>query len=89
MLVYRNITTLTHDTTEMGSADNLNLDCLELICAYLAGNDLVAASLVSRSFLAAVLPRLYRTIAFHLGNGKRYPNASRSRTPAVSRALTV
>lgn len=55
----------------MGTADNLNLDCLELICAHLSGNDLVSVSLVSRSFLAAVLPQLYRTLTFHLGNAKR------------------
>ncbi|KAI0342514.1 hypothetical protein BDW22DRAFT_1357892 [Trametopsis cervina] len=57
----------------MVSADNLNFDCLELIFAHLSGNDLVSVLQVSRSFLAAVLPQLYRTLFFHLGNGKRYP----------------
>ncbi|KAI8989173.1 hypothetical protein BD414DRAFT_536472 [Trametes punicea] len=58
----------------MVSADNLNLDCLELIFAYLAGNDLVSVSLVSRSFLAAAIPRLYRTLTFGLNQAKRYPS---------------
>ncbi|KAH9927980.1 uncharacterized protein BXZ73DRAFT_48619 [Epithele typhae] len=58
----------------MVSADNLNFDCLELIFAYLAGNDLVAVSLVSRSFLSAVTPRLYRTLTFGLRQAKRYPS---------------
>lgn len=60
----------------MVSADNLNFDCLELIFAHLSGNDLVSVLQVSRSFLAAVLPQLYRTLFFHLGNGKRYPKVS-------------
>ncbi|TBU25413.1 hypothetical protein BD311DRAFT_669671 [Dichomitus squalens] len=58
----------------MVSADNINLDCLELIFAYLSGNDLVSVSLVSRSFLAAVIPRLYRTLSFGLNQAKRYPS---------------
>ena len=58
----------------MVSADNLNLDCLELIFAYLSGNDLVHVSLVSRSFLAAVIPRLYRTLTFGLQQAKKYPS---------------
>ena len=58
----------------MVSADNINLDCLELIFAYLSGNDLVSVSLVSRSFLAAVIPRLYRTLSFGLHQAKRYPS---------------
>ncbi|KAI0922795.1 hypothetical protein AcW1_002643 [Taiwanofungus camphoratus] len=57
----------------MVSADNLNLDCLELIFAYLHGNDLVSVSLVSRSFLAGVIPRLYRALFFKLNQAKRYP----------------
>lgn len=60
----------------MGSADNLNFDCLELIVGHLSANDLTAASLVSRSFLAATIPKLYHTLTFHLGNGKRFPNVS-------------
>ncbi len=64
----------------MGSADNLNLDCLEFIFAYLSGQDLFSVSLVSRSFLAGVVPRLYRALVCHLGNAKRYPSVSSSRT---------
>ena len=58
----------------MVSADNMNLDCLELIFAYLSGNDLVSVSLVSRSFLVAAIPRLYRTLTFTLKQAKRYPS---------------
>lgn len=58
---------------KMVSADNLNLDCLELIFAYLYGNDLVSVSLVSRSFLAGVISRLYRNLIFKLNQAKRYP----------------
>ena len=57
----------------MVSADNLNFDCLEIIFTYLSGNDLVSVSLVSRSFLAAAIPRIYRTLAFGLNQAKRYP----------------
>ncbi|KAI0089386.1 hypothetical protein BDY19DRAFT_942170 [Irpex rosettiformis] len=57
----------------MVSADNLNFDCLELIVSYLAGPDLYSVTHVSRSFLTAALPLLYRTLSFNLGNGKRYP----------------
>ncbi|EMD36881.1 hypothetical protein CERSUDRAFT_95154 [Gelatoporia subvermispora B] len=57
----------------MVTADSLNLDCLELIFAYLHGNDLVSIALVSRSFLAGVIPRLYRTLVFKLHHGKRFP----------------
>lgn len=57
----------------MVSADNLNLDCLELIFQFLSGNDLASVALVSKSFLAGVVPRLYRSLFFHTGNAKRYP----------------
>lgn len=60
----------------MVSADNLNLDCLELVFAHLSGNDLFSVSLVSKSFLAGIVPFLYRTLAYHLGNAKRYPAVS-------------
>jgi hypothetical protein len=63
----------------MVSADNLNLDCLELVFAYLSGSDLFSVSLVSKSFLAGVIPRLYRTLVYHLGNAKRFPAVSPSR----------
>ncbi|KZT26178.1 hypothetical protein NEOLEDRAFT_1113568 [Neolentinus lepideus HHB14362 ss-1] len=57
----------------MVSADNLNLDVLELIFAYLSGNDLVSVALVSRSFFAGVIPRLYHTLGFRLSQSKKYP----------------
>lgn len=60
----------------MVSADNLNLDCLELIFQFLSGNDLASVALVSKSFLAGVVPRLYRSLVFHTGNAKRYPTVS-------------
>ncbi|KAJ7675528.1 hypothetical protein B0H17DRAFT_987778 [Mycena rosella] len=57
----------------MVSADNVNLDVLEHIFTYLAGNDLPSVALVSRSFFAGVIPRLYRTLLFRLSHAKRYP----------------
>lgn len=59
---------------DMVSADNLNLDVLELIFLHLSGNDLPAVALVSRSFFAGVIPRLYRTIPFRIHQAKRYAN---------------
>lgn len=56
----------------MVSADNLNLDVLELIFAHLSGNDLSSVALVSRSFLAGVIPRLYNTLSYRLRQGKGY-----------------
>lgn len=56
----------------MVSADNLNLDVLELIFAFLSGNDLPSVASVSRSFLAGVIPRLYRRIFFLLKQAKGY-----------------
>jgi hypothetical protein len=57
----------------MVSADNLNLDVLEEIFAYIPrGADLPAIALVSRSFLEAVVPRMYEKIVFHLGLAKAY-----------------
>lgn len=56
----------------MVSADNLNLDVLELIFAFISGNDLPSVASVSRSFLAGVTPRLYRTISYRLRQGKGY-----------------
>lgn len=56
----------------MVSADNLNLDVLELIFAYLDSiDDMAAVALVSRAFLAAVIPRLYRRLFFGLHQSKR------------------
>ncbi|KAF9460379.1 hypothetical protein BDZ94DRAFT_1223135 [Collybia nuda] len=57
----------------MVSADSLNLDVLEVIFTYLFGRDLPAVALVSRAFLAGVIPRLYRTLAFRIHHAKRYP----------------
>lgn len=58
----------------MVSADNLNLDVLELVFAHLAsGNDLTSVALVSRSFFAGVIPKLYERITFRLREAKRYP----------------
>lgn len=59
----------------MVSADNLNLDVLELIFANLgdSGKDLASVALVSRSFFAAVIPRLYCSLVFGLSQSKRYP----------------
>ncbi|KAJ6587376.1 hypothetical protein B0H10DRAFT_2093934 [Mycena sp. CBHHK59/15] len=57
----------------MVSADNVNLDVLELIFAHLSGNDLASIALVSRSFFAGVIPRLYCTLLFRLAHAKRYP----------------
>lgn len=62
----------------MVSADNLNLDVLEEIFAYIPrGPDLPAIALVSRSFLEAVVPRLYAKISFHLRQAKNFPDVSR------------
>ncbi|XP_006462952.1 hypothetical protein AGABI2DRAFT_119783 [Agaricus bisporus var. bisporus H97] len=59
----------------MVSADNLNLDVLEEIFAYIPrGPDLPAIALVSRSFLEAVVPRLYAKISFHLRQAKNFPD---------------
>ncbi|CAK5266867.1 unnamed protein product [Mycena citricolor] len=57
----------------MTSADNINLDVLELIFAYLSGNDLVSVALVSHSFFSGVIPQLYSTLLFRLAHAKRYP----------------
>lgn len=58
----------------MVTADNLNLDVLELIFTWLNGSDLHSVALVSRSFFAGVLSRLYLSLVFRLNNAKRYPN---------------
>ncbi|KIY47500.1 hypothetical protein FISHEDRAFT_45143 [Fistulina hepatica ATCC 64428] len=65
----------------MVSADNLNYDVLEVIFAFLSGNDLPSVALVSRSFLAGIIPRLYSKIAFRESHAKRYP---RVMTPFAS-----
>ncbi|KAF8964949.1 hypothetical protein BDZ97DRAFT_2001799 [Flammula alnicola] len=62
----------------MVSADNLNLDVLELIFGFLSGNDLPSVALVSRSFLAGVIPRLYNTISYRLRQAKGYSQETMS-----------
>ncbi|KXN88418.1 hypothetical protein AN958_07324 [Leucoagaricus sp. SymC.cos] len=58
----------------MVSADNLNLDVLEEIFSYLPhGPGLASIALVSRSFLEAVVPRLYSSICFRIRQAKCYP----------------
>jgi hypothetical protein len=70
----------------MVSAQNLNLDVLELVFAHLAsGNDLASVALVSRSFLAGVIPRLYETLIFQLSQAKRYPSVSSRHLSAKTR----
>lgn len=62
----------------MVSADNLNLDVLELIFAHLSSiDDLASVALVSRSFLAAVIPKLYRKLSYGLHQSKRESVSSR------------
>ncbi|KAF9484083.1 hypothetical protein BDN70DRAFT_903847 [Pholiota conissans] len=56
----------------MVSADNLNLDVLELIFCFLSGNDLPSVALVSKSFLTGVIPRLYSTISYRTRQAKGY-----------------
>jgi hypothetical protein len=73
----------------MVSADNLNLDVLELIFEYLFGNDLPSVALVSRSFLSGVIPRLYCEVTYRLSHSKRYPKVSRMPVcPFVTPILT-
>ncbi|KAF9030340.1 hypothetical protein BDZ89DRAFT_1064760 [Hymenopellis radicata] len=57
----------------MVSADNLNIDVLELIFSFLSGNDLHSVALVSHSFYDGVLPRLYRTLRYTMRHGKKFP----------------
>ncbi|KAK7056338.1 hypothetical protein VNI00_002891 [Paramarasmius palmivorus] len=57
----------------MVSADNLNLDVLELIFWYLPQKDLPSVALVSRSFFVGALPRLYSNIVYGLRQAKKYP----------------
>ena len=56
----------------MVSAENLNLDVLELIFAHLSGHDLTSVSLVSRTFFAGAIPTLYRNIVYRLREAKAY-----------------
>ncbi|KAF9224869.1 hypothetical protein BS17DRAFT_779199 [Gyrodon lividus] len=51
---------------------NVNLDVLELIFAHLEGSDLVSSSLVSRSFLAGVIPSLYSRIEYTSKHAKLF-----------------
>ncbi|KDR77062.1 hypothetical protein GALMADRAFT_225197 [Galerina marginata CBS 339.88] len=56
----------------MTGTNNLNIDVLEIIFCFLSGNDLPSVALVSRSFLAAVIPRLYSTISYRMRQAKGY-----------------
>jgi len=60
----------------MVSADNLNHDVLEQILGFLSENELPSAALVSKSFLAAAIPRMYKTIPYRLRHSKGYNTAS-------------
>ncbi len=60
----------------MVTADNLNLDVLELVFSHLSGNDLPSVALVSNSFYDGVLPRLYKTLWYSIRHGKKYPKVS-------------
>ncbi|KAF8911353.1 hypothetical protein CPB85DRAFT_1434892 [Mucidula mucida] len=57
----------------MVTADNLNIDVLELVFSFLSGNDLHSVALVSHSFYDGVLPRLYRTLRYTMRHGKKCP----------------
>jgi len=65
----------------MVTADNMNLDVLEMIFAYLSCRDLASVALVSRSFLAGVIPRLYSKLLFRLAYGKKYPRVRLTLSP--------
>jgi len=57
----------------MVTTESLNFDVLQIIFSYLSPSDLASVSLVSQSFLAAALPRLYRSLGFYYHQAKRYP----------------
>ncbi len=57
----------------MVSADNLNQDVLELIMTFLPNTGLAGIALVSRSFYAAIIPKLYRVISFRASHATRFP----------------
>lgn len=73
-------------TIIMVSADNLNFDVLEVIFSFLSGHDLHSVALVSHSFYAGVLPRLYRTLRYTMRHGKKFP---RVRPPPPSDQLLL
>ena len=58
--------------SQMVSADNLNLDVLQLIFDHITERDIVSVTLVSRSFFYGAVPRLYRNIVFKESHAKRY-----------------
>jgi hypothetical protein len=63
--------------TTMVSADNLDFDVLTIIFSFLSSvNDYASIALVSKSFLEAVIPRLYRSLKYSLHHAKRYPRVS-------------
>ncbi|KAI9513389.1 hypothetical protein F5148DRAFT_971713 [Russula earlei] len=57
----------------MVTAESLNFDVLQIIFSYLSLSDLASVSLVSQSFLASALPRLYRSLIFYHNQAKPYP----------------
>ncbi|ESK97833.1 hypothetical protein Moror_17262 [Moniliophthora roreri MCA 2997] len=57
----------------MVTADNLNLDVLDLIFCHLPQQDLPSTALVSRSFFVGAIPRLYGNIIYSSKHAKRYP----------------
>lgn len=61
----------------MVSADNLHLDVLQLIFEHISEHDISSVSLVSRSFLNGVIPRLYEKITFSDSHAKRYMKVRR------------
>jgi hypothetical protein len=73
----------------MVTADNLNLDVLEIIFAYLSGRDLASVALVSRSFFGGVIPTLYCNLVYRLSHGKRYPQVGIYATRTVVVLHTV
>ncbi|TFK29497.1 hypothetical protein FA15DRAFT_664042 [Coprinopsis marcescibilis] len=56
----------------MVSADNLNFDVLELILSFLSNKDATSVALVSRSFLAGIIPTLYKNVWYQLRESKAY-----------------
>ncbi|KAK2460840.1 hypothetical protein APHAL10511_007310 [Amanita phalloides] len=60
----------------MVSVDNLHQDVLELVLVHLDAHDLCSAILVSRSFAAAAIPRLYCTLFFRREQAIKFTRTS-------------
>ncbi|KAI0310960.1 hypothetical protein OF83DRAFT_1153092 [Amylostereum chailletii] len=81
----------------MKTADHLNFDVLVIIFSYLNANDFASVALVSKSFLAAVTPWLYRSLRFHVAQAKGYPKVmtpfqavlARPEFPVYVRAIDI